>query len=190
MRENKRFHVVEPYYYWLSWGFLLAMTAACVYLGWIIQWRHTNTAWQNFWGVGRILVPCILLTFLFCNTRALSKVSVNGVGVQHRACLGYELASYTWQQMAEVGVIQGEGATEMRYLYVSDHVLSAQERERMRRHLQWLTRRKHAPIRLAYTKQALDAVCTYWRGPVERSSAAEHKVVRLGEKRKKHLKDR
>ena len=117
MKKRQTFYAVGPYYYWLTWGFLIAMAVACVYLGWIIQWRHTNTAWQNFWGVSRILVPCMLLAFVCCNPNSLSTVVVREEGIAHRACMGYTLASYTWQEVQEVGVVGGDFHTGPRYLY-------------------------------------------------------------------------
>lgn len=166
MKKKQTFYAVEPYYYWLTWGFLIAMVAACIYLGWIIQWRHTNTPWQNFWGVGRILVPCALLTFLLCNPNTLSKVIIQESGIVHRACLGYALVSYTWQEVAEVGVTGGNAHTGSRYLYLANHTLALQERKRVRRHACWVFKRKNAPIILPYTKEASDAIRAYWKGPV------------------------
>ena len=183
MKKKQTFYAVGPYYYWLTWGFLIAMVAACLYFGWIIQWRHTNTAWQNFWGVSRIMVPCTLLTFLLCNANSLSSVVVWETGIVHRACLGYALARYSWQEVAEVGVV-GDGQAGSVYLYLANHPLTPQERKRVRRDACWICKRKDAPIILPYTQEALDAIRFYWKGTIVRYREGE-KPTRMRERPKR-----
>lgn len=121
-----------------------------------------------------LLFLIIAIVFLAVALINGSKLTIDDKGVR-RTLFGKTLYQYSWEEIAEVGVIgtkvfrnDDKKDVGSRHLYFSREVLTDEERFRMV--LQWPPRNK---LYMLYNTERLSAVQSYWSGKIETYKAGD-----------------